>query len=373
MIQQTGHPAPEGEVPHADIIAGFEDLVLGCGAVRIKTPKLWELWNRADPAWAGFAASRPRLHHTLQHLHATGVIKLPSPTGRLWDSTHPRLPLHVDVPANRRVSAVFDATAVPWTPTMGNVAEWIRMAHPSRTVCEDAVAINRWLLATAGSRPPRVAREERSLHIFNDEKRLADLAGSAMFDGRLTLDDLACDSPRGAIRIAVLKACGPVLVVENKATFDSAWRALDASLSNPSYAAVVFGSGDAVTGIVEDLVHVERLVGLVAARFDYAGDVDIAGVEAAAAFAAAADRAGLPWAMATRLWHAVAVSEPVGPDLTADAGRRHVATELAVQLQLPGAVSERLHHRVRVPQERIDRAALARLDWWRPLGLDGAK
>jgi hypothetical protein len=57
-------------------------------------------------------------------------------------------------------------------------------------------------------------------------------------------------------------------------------------------------------------------------RFDYAGDVDIAGIEAAAAFVAAAEGAGLRGHGNVR-WKTAGDAEPPGEGLTASASRSH--------------------------------------------------
>jgi hypothetical protein len=251
-----------------------------------------------------------------------------------------------------------------WAPA------WIRASRPPQRLRNAAVQVNRWLLATTGTNPPRVAREERSLHIFNDEKHLAALTGTALFSGaRLTLDALACDAPLGALRIATLRPEGPVLIVENKSTFDSAWRAQHAARS-PEYAAIIFGAGDAATALLTDLRELPSTLGVAPTSFEYAGDVDIAGIEAAAAFASLLSSAGLPVSMSHPLWDAVARCEPTGEDITADRERTAQTTEAARLLGLPQAVIERLGEGVRVPQERIDRSALADISWWQPAMLD---
>jgi len=92
----------------------------------------------------------------------------------------------------------------------------------------------------------------------------------------------------------------------------------------------------------------------------------IAGIEAAAAFAEAATWAGLTAAMADCLWDAVARADPTGGDITATPGRRGQARETARRLGLPSSVTARLTEGIHVPQERIDRVALADTTWWRP-------
>jgi hypothetical protein len=236
--------------------------------------------------------------------------------------------------------------------------KWIRSTRAPQHLRTAAVQINRWMLSTIGHPPQPVAREERSLQIFDDEKQLARLANGPLFDTeRLTLEHLACDPPLGGLHIARLAAHGPILVLENKSTFDSAWRALRTT-EDPAYAAVIFGGGDAASALVPDLLHLEQLVTVRATRFDYAGDVDIAGIQAAAAFAQAGRAAGLAVTMAEPLWHAVAIAEPTGDDLTADATHAPAAREAARALNLPSSVIDRLDDGRRVPQERVDRVKL---------------
>ena len=361
MIQDTANPPP------SDVVDAFEAEILGACAPRINRSDLWAMWNRADPAWAGQWASRARLAHALTTLNTAGTIDLPVAGGRSWDRALPPLPAWIAVPSHRAPGAVLlDPATEPWAPPMAWCPAWIRTTRPPQAARLAAVQINRWLLSTIGRTPPRVAREERSLHIFGDEKKLAILATGTMFaPGHLTLDTLSCDAPLGSLRIAKLASQGPVLVLENKSTFDSAWRALKADAST-RYAAVVFGSGDAVGALTEDLAHLEQTLGITATSFQYAGDIDIAGVEAAALFTRAATGRDLPVTMALPLWDAVAKAAPTGPDLTGDPAQQPEALQHAVSLGLPASVSERLTQGVRVPQERIDRTALRDTAWWAP-------
>ncbi|BEL12857.1 hypothetical protein Q0Z83_110480 [Actinoplanes sichuanensis] len=354
--------------PGAEQVNGLSAALLGARAVRVDNRTLWQLWNRVDAPWAGTWASRARLAHALQQLAEQGVITLPTVTGRLWDRSLPPLPARIDVPANRRGSVTqIDPADVLWVPVMRRWApQWMRTSRPPAGLREAAVEINRWLQSTLGAAPGWVAREERSLHIFGDEKRLAHLTDGALFaPGRLTLQDLACDAPAGHLRVARFASTGPVLVVENKATFDSAWRALRAIAESP-YAAILFGSGDAVGPLVHDLAMLNELVGVRPTTCFYAGDVDIAGIEAAHLFTTKAAAVGLEASMAIPLWEAVAQAEPTGEDTTADPSRTSGAVATAESLRLPEIVLHRLRTRVRVPQERIDRLGLADVAWWAP-------
>lgn len=354
--------------PNPTIVTRFEELLIATNTVRTELSVIWSAWNSADPAWAGTAAARARLAHALNELAEHGTIDLPTQTSALWDTGLPPLPARLSVIANRRPRAARDNEALgPWAPAMSWVPAWIRAAKPTLPLRQAAAEINSWLMANLGTPVPRVAREERSLHVFDDEKRLAALTTTSLFNpAKLSLDTLHCDAPLGSLRIARILDRGPVLIVENKSTFDSAWRALKAT-AQPCYAAVVFGSGDAAATLASDLAHLPELVGMTGEQFHYAGDVDVAGIEAAHQFTQAMRAARLQVEMALPLWDAVARSTPTGEDLTASPSNTAPAIALAQQLKLPDSVTQRLREGVRVPQERVDRTALAETTWWRPL------
>ncbi|MEU6192059.1 hypothetical protein ACWEKR_08220 [Nocardia sp. NPDC004573] len=340
--------------------------LFGAGNPRIGRKQLLALWSSSDAAWSNTSHARLRLADALNRLQAQGVIELPARDGQLWDSSLTPLPHRITVPANRsEIVRALDPASEPWVPELKWAAGWIRAARPPQRLRWAAARINKWLLTTHGKLRHRVAREERSLHIFDDEKQLAILAATALFaDDRLSLDDLACDRPIGGLRIARFADFGRVLVVENKSTFDSVWRALSASSIEHNYAAVVFGAGDAVAALAPELAQLPQLCSVTPTILEYAGDVDTAGVQAAYAFADSASKAGLTSTMALPLWNAVACARPTGEDLTSIATDPEEAIVLARDLGLPQTVIDRLRDGTRVPQERIDRTALADIRWW---------
>lgn len=360
-------PPREPPPPDTTTVNAFETSLLSTGKVRADRETLWKLWSQADPAWARTWAARPRLLNALNTLADAGTIELPSRRGTLWDTASIPLPARITIPANRRREKLLDPAAEPWCPTMNWVPGWIRATRPPQALRHDAATINRWLLAHTGTPPPMIAREERSLDIFNDEKRLAHLTTTPLFaPDRMTLARLSCQAPIGALRIARLKASGPVLILENKSTFDSAWRSLRAA-DDPGYAAVVFGSGDAVSAIVSDLTELPELLQIQPTFLLYAGDVDIAGIEAAQHATDAASKSGLTCFMSIPLWTAVAQAPPTGEDLTAPAAaQRCTAIETARRLGLPDGVLRHLAEGMRVPQERVDRTRLSDPTWWQP-------
>lgn len=357
--------------PAEDVVDVFAVSLVNGGRAHLDLGDLLAAWDAADPGWAGSTASRLRLADALERLEAAGVVELPSRRGQRWDLALPRLPLRIAVPANRKaVPRALDPSTEPWVPALAWAGSWIRSARPPQRLRLALVSVNRWLAATMGKTVPTVCREERSLAIFDDEKMLSSLAGTILFGtGRLSLDLLGCEAPVGGVRVARIADSGPVLVVENKAIFDSAWRALRGDLTGgrtPGYAAVVFGGGDQAASLVPDLLALHSLVGVQPTVFEYAGDIDRAGAFAAAAFIQVARSSGLTAAPALPLWQALAACAPVGEDLTADPGEGALALSAATRIGLPEGVIARLREGVRVPQERIDRAALAQTSWWRP-------
>lgn len=362
---------PSVPVPAEEVVEAFATAVVETGASTLALDTLLALWAVVDPGWATTTGGRLRLADALRRLDSTEVVRLPSPRGTRWDAALPRLPTTIGIPANRRTrGAVVDPAAELWVPALAWAAQWMRTTRPPQRLRQSLVTVNRWLAARTGTDIEPTCREERSLEVFEDEKVLAQLTGSVLFaPGRLTLGLLRCETPLGGLRVARIADCGPVLVVENKATFDSALRALRARAAaggSLSYAAVVFGGGDQAAALVPDLCALEALVAVRATSFEYAGDVDIAGISAAEAFLAAAQASGLSARPAVRLWERLASAAPAGDDLTGDARERRDAIAASVRLGLPAAVADRLRDGVRVPQERLSRTVLAETDWWEP-------
>lgn len=355
-----------------DVVDAFGAAMLGTGRPQLTLAEVLGVWDTIDRGWAGTNGGRIRLADALDRLEGAAVVELPSRKGTRWDPALPRLPLVTTVPCNRKPrSRALDPASEPWVPALAWAGNWIRVARPPQRLRLALVAVNRWLAATMGRSLATVCREERSLEIFDDEKVLASLAATALFaPDRVTLSQLVCEAAIGGVRIAVLADRGPVLVMENKATFDSAWRGLRGIASaggRSPYAAVVFGGGDQAASLVSDLLLLEDLVGVRASHFDYAGDIDVAGVVAAAMFIDSARSRGLTASLALPLWSALGTAAPAGEDLTGDGRERRFALAAADRLAFPEAVVARLREGVRVPQERLDRVRLGDTSWWVPL------
>ncbi len=353
--------------PPEDIVESLACALLATGKSTLTLSEVLAAWDVVDAGWATTTGGRLRLADALRRLDAGSVIELPSPRGSRWDLALPRLPTKIAIPANRQPRiAALDPARELWVPALAWAPGWIRTTRPPQRLRIVLVAVNRWLASTTGRIPPTVSREERSLEVFDDEKALAALGGTVLCaPGRVSLSLLACEAPIGGLRIARCADSGPVLVLENKATFDSAWRALRQDGAS-AYAALVFGGGDQAASLAPELAQLDQIIGVRPTAFHYAGDVDIAGVTAAAAFVTAGAATGIPSLPAHHLWNALAAAKPGGADLTGDADERALAIAAAKQIGLSRQVIERLEQGVRVPQERIDRTAFADMSWWRP-------
>ncbi|MGI5215096.1 Wadjet anti-phage system protein JetD domain-containing protein [Plantactinospora sp. CA-290183] len=139
-----------------------------------------------------------------------------------------------------------------------------------------------------------VAREERSLKVFGDEKTLARIESSSIFaPDRLQPSDLAYEQPTAPLRAARLADCSDLLVIENQSTFDSAWRALHRTPG--PFAAVAFGNGWEAAQ-PDPIVKIADHLQLRAApeRIFYVGDLDIAGLDIPQTLAASLTTLGHP-------------------------------------------------------------------------------
>ncbi len=155
----------------------------------------------------------------------------------------------------------------------------------------DLLAMNRFL-TDGGRARPVVPIKERSLQIFGDEKRLDALLVTTSFRSRrITLATLRCAQvaePLGWRRGS--NPQGPVIVLENAATWDSYCRWDERT---HQFSAVVYGKGlifaDAV-GRLADIFH--ELGGT--RPVEYFGDLDPPGLEIPARASRRSQAAGLP-------------------------------------------------------------------------------
>ncbi|MGH3500980.1 MAG: hypothetical protein ACRDQA_08810 [Nocardioidaceae bacterium] len=218
------------------------------------------------------------------------------------------LPKSVILPAAREPPDKLQPAGVPLRDELASWAATLRLSASQRQLI---VAVNDWLRRTDGGNVPVIAAAERAYELTGDEKAFDAFpprGGQKLWGpGRLTLGLLRCERTATPLTweptITVVGEPGPVVCVENHATFRTLLRVLRAHES-PHWVAVAWVQG-------RNIAPLESLADLPFAitRLDYLGDLDATGLAIAASACAAAQRAGVPAGPATRLW-ALLVEQP---------------------------------------------------------------
>lgn len=203
----------------------------------------------------------------------------------------------VPLDAEARWREAFDFNPIPdteareirefsWVPELA----FVRDARLSIRFTE-LRQINAFFL-NGGVNRPLVPIKERSLEMFGFEKRLDALVGSVLFgEGRLSLEQLRCFfvvEPLGWQRGPASQ--GPLLVLENAATWDTFRRWNDA---HPTFSMVVYGQGNCFMDRVPFLAEIFRELGGPQPVL-YFGDLDASGLRIPARASRAAQKIGLP-------------------------------------------------------------------------------
>jgi len=237
------------------------------GRRRVDIELLLEGLHAVHPELASTPAARTKLRELLDLLQLDGRIQLPK--GRSgWDrSSLPTLPLWVQLTYEEAPEPEkADLREIPWAPEL-------RFLANARTgVPVDSLQKLQGFFANGGRDREPVPLKERSLEIFGDEKRLdALIRGSSLFaSGRLTLEQLRCFVvPEPLAWERGPTNGGPVLVIENAATWDSYCRW---NRERRLFGAIVYGCGNQFMHSVGYLAEIFRAVGNRAVR--YFGDLD---------------------------------------------------------------------------------------------------
>ncbi|GAB3048675.1 hypothetical protein GCM10027053_03760 [Intrasporangium mesophilum] len=347
-----GPPEPSGLGPRAARLAVQLETCRPRRTVRLD--ELWAVWNRSDPSSAGRPESRTDLAAALAELQNAGVLTC----SRTRDKgATPPLPTQVTLAAVApAVRAAEMARAVGWRPELA----WVVTATGlSVAQVGQLRAVNAWL-RDHGHEQDRLSVRERSLLVFGHEKALEQLMGTGAFGpGRLSLETLRtfrAHPPLPSMHVG----SGPVLlVVENADTFNSVLTLLRSEPGPVGH--VAWGAGGAFEASVRsagDLPGVQRV--------RYYGDLDADGLRIPLNAAATALAEGSPPMLpATSLYRRLLATR------TRQDGQPLVPAEQSARLagwvaepDLVAQVTELLTAGVRVPQEALNRLALAAdLSW----------
>lgn len=189
--------------------------------------------------------------------------------------------------------AAADLANVAWTPALG----FLRSARTGVPFA-DLERLNEWL-KRAGTARDSVPIKERSLEIFGDEKRLDALMLTSLFQpDRLTQDLLRCHLvPEPLPWKRGRRPAGPVIVLENAATWDSFCR-WDSEQAH--FAGLIYGCGNRFRDGVSFLREIFREIGG-PRPIRYFGDLDAPGIRIPQQAGGVARLAGLP-AIEADLW-----------------------------------------------------------------------
>lgn len=262
----------------SDAIDRFVRALGSTGQRRITLDKLRVVFAAACPELAEQPDRRTHLAQLIQQ--AAGHDELMLPRGAsAWDRAGASaLPNFVILNAERSVRDPAVPAGYAWHPLLAFAASErnaLRLAA--------LTTVNEWL-KTGPDLDCVVPIKERSLEIFDDEKRLDRLrTGGELFNGQLKLSALACricpvPLPYEAGPPAATGR--PVLVIENNDTWASfcAWNRQAARFS-----AVAYAGGGHAKGMSYDELFLDTLLERGATReLLYFGDIDPAGIRIAA-------------------------------------------------------------------------------------------
>lgn len=323
------------------------------GAARLTRIPLDALFNaahKADPTLLGHPDARARIRAAVDTLTADGTITTPKDSN-LWDArAQPALPSWV-----QRITPHQQPTAGPARIWSGPLAPYA--AHATARQLATLEQIEDW--RSANPNPAPAPTNERSVHVFGDEKRLNALLGWRLFDGHLPalLNAYEVPLPFATIHVPGARPTG-LLIAENVSTWHSIIRTLRA---RPTDARPDLHVGWGNGGQIERLIASAALLDPTPADIRYFGDLDIAGLRIPIAADRAAQAAGLPPVRpATAMYTALLESTIRRPDRSAR-GAPDIALLCAwLPENLRAPANTVLTALQRIPQETIGLAELTK-------------
>jgi hypothetical protein len=286
---------------------------------RIGVDQVRDLLFELEPHVAHSPAKRWRLHEILDELVEGTVVSLPRGRDQYDRVEQPVLPRFVIVqaratrPHERRA---MPAATYPWPPEL----RWA--AHLRPPVRPDEMDVLRTVSAflLRGGDRPLVPVQERSLELFGDEKRLAELSRQRLFaPGRLSLAMLRCREVHPPFVFRKLSDRPTLLVVENSATYDTMLRVLDGT---GPVGTVAYGAGKHFVLSVAAACDLDP----VPSRILYFGDLDADGLLIPARASETAAAHGLPPVEpAAALYRLLLAVAPGAAGTAPVAADRHVA------------------------------------------------
>lgn len=313
---------------------------------------LWEV----EPHLATSPAKRERLRAVIDELSAAGHVTLPR--GRdLYDRTAlPPLPRYVALAGVTGRLRRPDAGRYPWPREL----RWATALQPppSQDDMEVLEAVATFIADGTGHRPV-VPVQERSLALFQNEKRLDALRGGRLFaDGRLTLDLLRCQPTPPPFVYTKLSDRRTMFVVENSAAYATFGRLLG---DGNEIGVVVYGAGKHFMASVAYALELSPRP----ARILYFGDLDVDGLSIPARATERAMALGLPQVEPAEVLYELMLTQRSQP--IAGRQRRVAGPEVEwLPERLRQQAAAVLASSRRIPQEAVGFELLSGDASWRP-------
>ncbi|SDY62467.1 hypothetical protein SAMN05660209_03299 [Geodermatophilus africanus] len=266
------------------LAAALARTVAAADRVRVPVETLRQSALAADLSLHGAPDARRRLLAAITELVDAGHVTLPAAGRTGWEpAPRPPLPRWVSRPAPPKAAAPTEQP-VSWHAGLSWVPAFTATDRPSAKERALLRAVNAFL--GAGGSKLVVPLRERSLQLTGDEKSLDALSRGRLFSsGRLTLELILArrtSPPVARHRIG----CGPVtLLVENWSTYESLTATLPA---DGEIGTVAYSAGNSLGAVLTVLADDPP------AALAYFGDLDVRGLEIAAAGARLVDDLGLP-------------------------------------------------------------------------------
>jgi uncharacterized protein DUF2399 len=272
----------------------FGRLLLANDNARIDVEQLWHALARVSPHRSSGPAERRLLLLALRSLEARGDIRLPASGGRRWDRVlDPAVPTSVDVIRGERATQPSIAwRTFPWHQNL----HWVpRCRSLSGQQLDFLHHVHDGFVQ--GLFRELAPLKYRSLQLTGDEKLLALLAKTSLFDeSRLTLEMLACLPDALPIAWESLGEGGRMVIFENAGPYAVAKRILGQLAARP-YDLIAYGGGRSVIAAIDYIKTIEQPV----QSIHYVGDLDAAGLEIAWCLRDCAHLRGIPFTPASAL------------------------------------------------------------------------
>lgn len=312
---------------------------------------LWETVKRAFPGQGIVTDWRPKLAEILSILDAEGKISLPK--GRSFYTGIPRLPAWIlrndqEKKTRERLEGHIWAQELAF------------LADQPLEVNNDWLILDRWL-KNGGRNADIIPVRERSLEIFNDEKRLDSFLRRKPFTtGLVSLATFRCyyvASPIAWQPGPVAARLLPGIVIENSNTYSTV---CEFNKRGGWFAYVAYGGGNAFTATQEGVSEVAVSYGHDTVY--YFGDIDWDGLEIPAVAAKRLATRGIRLLLHESFYELL-IRTRDGAEMIAGARTRVVSAEMGKIL--PRSVGEEIRRVVaaggRMPQEAVKLSLLLEL------------